>query len=231
MVRGKVEMGRKVESQRDIVETMGRHGVLGVENGVEIMRVPVIANEAVDGQPQVCLERVSLEQGATLVRRTGSPRRRIEQWLEQIGEREADTDFHVAPLVKVFVQTKGHDARKGGNPDWCVGQGIDFVRSLRWFGLGIRQESRGASFGFCLDCHQSTYSCEHRAQDDHHGDSHIVLGVHDNSSMLSTLAFHDKLKNNVIVQAGVVALAFMSSLLGECQVQSCPERRMNLRKN
>ena len=51
MIRREVEMGRKVERDWDVVQSMRRHGIFGLEDTVEVVRVPVVANEGVDRQP------------------------------------------------------------------------------------------------------------------------------------------------------------------------------------
>jgi len=51
MIRREVKMGRKVERNRNVVEAMCWHGVFRLEDAVEVMRVPIVANEGVDRQP------------------------------------------------------------------------------------------------------------------------------------------------------------------------------------
>lgn len=69
MIGRKVEMGRKDQRQRNVVESMGGHGVLGLQGGIIVMRVPVLANETVHGQPKIGRERIAFPRQSTLVGR------------------------------------------------------------------------------------------------------------------------------------------------------------------
>jgi len=48
-------MSREVERNRNVVQTMRRHGVFRLEDRIEVMRVPIVTDEGVDGDPEVCL--------------------------------------------------------------------------------------------------------------------------------------------------------------------------------
>eukprot|EP00978_Attheya_sp_CCMP212_P001923 scaffold4001_cov67-Attheya_sp.AAC.2 len=60
VVRREVKVGGEVKCNGNVVEPMGRHGVLRLEYGIKVMCVPVVANERVHREPQVGLEGVSL---------------------------------------------------------------------------------------------------------------------------------------------------------------------------
>ena len=68
VVRRKVKMGRQKHGHGHVVESNGvRHGVGRLQDAVKVVRVPVVANETVDGQPHIGLEGVALRERSPAV--------------------------------------------------------------------------------------------------------------------------------------------------------------------
>ena len=59
MVRHKVEMGRKIEGNRYIVQPVRRERVGSFQHRVEVVGVPVVANEGENGDPNVSFKGIS----------------------------------------------------------------------------------------------------------------------------------------------------------------------------
>ena len=58
MVRDEVEVRGEVERDGHVIQAVRGEGVSRAQYTVEVVRVPIVADEAKDCDPQVCLERV-----------------------------------------------------------------------------------------------------------------------------------------------------------------------------
>lgn len=61
MIGDKVEMSRKVHGYRYIIETMCRECILGAEDRIEVVGIPIISNKTKDSYPKISFERITLE--------------------------------------------------------------------------------------------------------------------------------------------------------------------------
>mmetsp|Transcript_6075 Transcript_6075/g.19076 ORF Transcript_6075/g.19076 Transcript_6075/m.19076 type:complete len:263 (+) Transcript_6075:689-1477(+) len=109
VVEAEVKVGREKHAHRDAVQSKGRHRVGGVQDGVEIMSVPIIPGEAEDREPGVGLECVAPRQADGVVRRQG----RHEEGLRVQRQREREADAGVREGVEGLVELEKDDAKKG----------------------------------------------------------------------------------------------------------------------
>eukprot|EP00981_Chlorochromonas_danica_P008261 scaffold2079_cov173-Ochromonas_danica.AAC.4 len=98
---------------------MRRESVARTQHVIEVVGVPVVADEGEDGDPHVGLEGVPLEE------RQGSLRRRgVEQRLQQEGQRQSHAQRHVVVLSEALVGLRHHHTAKQGDPSGRVEQGV-----------------------------------------------------------------------------------------------------------
>jgi hypothetical protein len=59
MVGGKIKMCCKVQCNGHVVESMGWHGIPSLQDGIKVMREPIITNKGENTYPDVNLGTVS----------------------------------------------------------------------------------------------------------------------------------------------------------------------------
>jgi len=62
MIGTEVEMSGEEHGNGDIVESSGWHGIRRFQYGIEVVRVPIVSYEGVDGKPEISLGGISIEE-------------------------------------------------------------------------------------------------------------------------------------------------------------------------
>ena len=166
VVEAEVEVRREKHGHGHVVEPPRGHGVLCAEHGVEVVRVPVVAHEAEDGEPDVGLEAVPLRQRAALVVRERGKHERLR--VER--QRQAAADEEVGQSVEALVPLEAHDAREGADPDDGVGQKPELGGSLRR--VRLRRQPGAAARRSRHAALQDDQEDGLRGQDQAHDDEH-----------------------------------------------------------
>ena len=119
-----VMRGSRGRTHRHVVEPPSRHGVARAEHAVEVVRVPIVAYEAKDGEPHLRAKRVA---GKDWLRRLG---RWQEERLQNQGQREPAADFEVGERVELLIELKGDDNGERAHPDRRVFQHPHLILAL-----------------------------------------------------------------------------------------------------
>lgn len=136
MVRTEIKVRREIHRDRHVVQPRTRHGVFSLQYRIEVVCVPVVADEGIDRDPEVGFGGVTEGEGTGGVRVGGVEGRGEEEGLEEEGEGEGAADDIVAESGEFFVELEGDDDTEGGDPDRCVHAVVALVGVFRGLCLG-----------------------------------------------------------------------------------------------
>lgn len=116
VIARKVKVRRAVHGDGHVVEAPRRHGVFGAEDTVKIVCVPVVADEAEDGDPQLRARRMR--------------RRPADERLQEQRQREATTEHEIAEGVQALVNLECDYYTEDAHPHDRVFEHPQLIRAL-----------------------------------------------------------------------------------------------------